>query len=280
MVDVVRICDQFRDEAGVPDIALDELVAAVAGRCGLACSIDVVAFDVQIVERIEVVQNDHIVSVGDEPLGEVPADEARATGDEYVHTCRWVWGRAKRRRVSTECESYPTPKREAFGSTENLTEPQRPVNSSLTDILLNTSVKLEYIREASLRVIDCLRDRSYTVGELANVIDKSQSWTSEVVNHLADAHLVERDGEIGLADTYEATLLAELHERYALDKVLTGTKEDILIALLSEPKTIENLREELDFPDYQIYNKLRQLEADGQITVDRSGRLNTYQRVG
>ncbi|MFC4248166.1 hypothetical protein ACFOZ7_14725 [Natribaculum luteum] len=32
--------------------------------------------------------------------------------------------------------------------------------------------------------------------------------------------------------------------------------------------------------DHQIYNKLRQLEEDGQITVDRSGRLNTYQRVG
>jgi predicted transcriptional regulator len=48
---------------------------------------------------------------------------------------------------------------------------------------------------------------------------------------------------------------------------------------LDAPKTIEDLREELDFPDHQIYNKLRKLEEEGQIIVDRSGRLNTYQRA-
>jgi len=36
----------------------------------------------------------------------------------------------------------------------------------------------------------------------------------------------------------------------------------------------------MDFPDHQIYNKLRKLEEEGQITVDRSGRLKTYQRIG
>jgi len=30
---------------------------------------------------------------------------------------------------------------------------------------------------------------------------------------------------------------------------------------------------------HQIYNKLRQFGENGQISVDRSGRLNTYQRV-
>jgi len=53
-----------------------------------------------------------------------------------------------------------------------------------------------------------------------------------------------------------------------------------LLVSLDAPKTIDDLREEMDFPDHQIYNKLRKLEEEGQITVDRSGRLNTYQRAG
>jgi hypothetical protein len=53
--------------------------------------------------------------------------------------------------------------------------------------------------------------------------------------------------------------------------------EHALRLTLDEPKTIEDLREELDFPDHQIYNKLRKLEDNGEVDVDRSGTLNTYQ---
>ncbi|MEF8826166.1 MAG: transcriptional regulator, partial [Halapricum sp.] len=76
-----------------------------------------------------------------------------------------------------------------------------------------------------------------------------------------------------------------LEERYDIvapitDRLVSYCLENALLVSLENPKTIEDLREELDFPDHRIYNKLRQLEEDGQITVDRSGRLNTYQRVG
>jgi hypothetical protein len=54
------------------------------------------------------------------------------------------------------------------------------------------SSKLKYTREAASRVIDPLRDRSYSVGKLAETVGKSQSWTSEVVGDLEDEHLVER----------------------------------------------------------------------------------------
>ncbi|MFB6187228.1 MAG: transcriptional regulator, partial [Halobacteriaceae archaeon] len=50
-----------------------------------------------------------------------------------------------------------------------------------------------------------------------------------------------------------------------------------LLITLEEPKTIRDLREELNFPDHQIYNKLRKLEEENKIDVDRSGKLNTYQ---
>jgi hypothetical protein len=76
-----------------------------------------------------------------------------------------------------------------------------------------------------------------------------------------------------------------LEERYDIvapirDRLVSHCLENALLVSLEDPKTIEDLREELDFPDHQIYNKLRRLEEDDRITVDRSGRLNTYQRVG
>jgi hypothetical protein len=75
-----------------------------------------------------------------------------------------------------------------------------------------------------------------------------------------------------------------LEERYDIvapitDRLVSYCLENALLVSLEEPKTIEDLREELDFPDHRIYNKLRQLEDDGLITVDRSGRLNRYLRA-
>jgi len=75
-----------------------------------------------------------------------------------------------------------------------------------------------------------------------------------------------------------------LEERYDIvspitNRLVSYCLENALIVSLAEPKTIEDLREGLDFPDHQIYNKLRQLEDNGQLAVDRSGRLNTYRRV-
>ena len=81
------------------------------------------------------------------------------------------------------------------------------------------------VRKAALRIIDRLRDRPYAVGELADAISKCQSWTSEVVCGLADDVLIERTDGVRLTTTYEATLLADLPEQYALEKVLTGTKD-------------------------------------------------------
>lgn len=72
-----------------------------------------------------------------------------------------------------------------------------------------------------------------------------------------------------------------LDDRYDIvapitDRLVSYCLENALLVTLNEPKTIEDLRDELDFPDHQIYNKLRKMEENGQVTVDRSGRLNTY----
>jgi len=120
------------------------------------------------------------------------------------------------------------------------------------------------MRGAALRIVECLRDRSYTVGELADAIDRSQSWTSEVVRDLENDHLVERTDGVRLATTYEATLLAELLERYALEKVLTGTKEDLLVALLRGPKTISELQKQ-GFAKSTLYQQSNEIRETGAI---------------
>ena len=102
------------------------------------------------------------------------------------------------------------------------------IYSILTDIFKCKLVELEYMRKSELRVIDCLRDHSYSVGDLADAINKSQSWTSEIVGDLENDQLVDRTDGVQLATTYEASLLAELLDRYALENVLTGMKENII----------------------------------------------------
>ncbi len=126
------------------------------------------------------------------------------------------------------------------------------------------------MRRTALRIIDCLRNRSYTVGELANAIGKSQSWTSEVVSDLEDDNLVERTDGVQLSTTYEATLLAELLERYALEKVLAGTKEDILVALLRGQKTISELQKE-GFAKSTLYQHVNEIRETGAIAQTDDG---------
>jgi predicted transcriptional regulator len=126
------------------------------------------------------------------------------------------------------------------------------------------------MRDVELRIIDCLRNRAYSVGELADAIDTSQSWTSEVVGDLESAHLVDRTDGVQLATTYEVSLLAELLDRYALEKVLTGTKEDILVALLGGPKTISALQTQ-GFAKSTLYKHLNEIQETGAIAQTDDG---------
>jgi DNA-binding HxlR family transcriptional regulator len=115
-----------------------------------------------------------------------------------------------------------------------------------------------------------LRDGSYSVGDLADAINKSQSWTSEVVGDLENDNLVDRTDGIQLATTYEASLLAELLDRYALEKVLTGTKEDILNALLDGPQTISALQTD-GFAKSTLYKHLNEIQETGAIAHTDDG---------
>ena len=68
-------------------------------------------------------------------------------------------------------------------------------------------------------------------------------------------------------------VLDERHDIVApiTERLVSYCLENALLVSLETPKTIEDLREELDFPDHRIYNNLRKLEEEGEIIVDRSG---------
>ncbi|MFW5953564.1 MAG: helix-turn-helix domain-containing protein [Candidatus Natronoplasma sp.] len=72
-----------------------------------------------------------------------------------------------------------------------------------------------------------------------------------------------------------------LKERYDLespirDKLSSYCLERALLLSLEEEKTINDLRKEVDFPTHQIYNKLRKLEEQEKIEVNREAGLNKY----
>jgi len=68
MVDVVSVGDKLGHQFRVTHVALDELVAPVAVPGGFPPRFDVMLLDIQIVERVAVIQHDDIVVVGGEPL--------------------------------------------------------------------------------------------------------------------------------------------------------------------------------------------------------------------
>lgn len=60
------------------------------------------------------------------------------------------------------------------------------------------------MREPALQVANRLRDRPYLVGGLAEAIEKSQSWISEVVSELENEHLARLNGD-RVAGDYRST---------------------------------------------------------------------------
>ncbi|MFP3910336.1 MAG: DUF6036 family nucleotidyltransferase [Archaeoglobaceae archaeon] len=102
--------------------------------------------------------------------------------------------------------------------------------------------------------------------ELFNEIKKQEQITGQYLS-------------FAVLDTLE--LLAERYNIHTPihNQMVSHCLEIGLILSLDKPKTVKALREELKFPQHQIYNKLRKMEREGKIKVERSGRLNHYKRV-
>ena len=62
-------------------------------------------------------------------------------------------------------------------------------------------------------------------------------------------------------------------------RLISYCLERALLVALEKPKTIKELKKELEFPEHLIYNKLKKMEKEGRIEVDRNGKLNLYRRI-
>lgn len=126
------------------------------------------------------------------------------------------------------------------------------------------------MRKGEIRVLQELQQRSMTVSELAEAVGKSQSWVSELVSSLEEQALVEKNGKVALAGTYESGLFTELLDTYSMEKVLAGKKEEVLTALLDGPKTVSKL-EKRGFVASTVYAALDDLQGVGAVKDGEAG---------
>ncbi|MGM0405121.1 MAG: helix-turn-helix domain-containing protein [Thermoplasmatota archaeon] len=126
------------------------------------------------------------------------------------------------------------------------------------------------MRRTEIKIIQTLKQKPLRLKSLASEIDKSQSWTSELVNHLEEKGFVKTEPTISLAETYEADLLKKLSKRFDLEKILTGKREDILRSLYSTQKTLSELEKE-GFAKSTVYEALSDLKEIGVIAEEEKG---------
>ena len=126
------------------------------------------------------------------------------------------------------------------------------------------------MRRSEVKIIQNLIQEPLRLRSLASKIDKSESWTSELVSDLEEEGLVKTDITISLADTYEADLLKKLSRRFDLEKIFAGKKEDILRSLHSDQKTISELENE-GFAKSTVYEALSDLKEIGVISEREEG---------
>lgn len=120
------------------------------------------------------------------------------------------------------------------------------------------------MRRTGIKILEKLRQRSYSVSGLAEELDRNQGWTSELVNELVEKNLVEKNTEVKYADTYEARMLSNLAREYSLEELLSGKKEEILRELHRSPATVSEL-ETRGFPPSTAYAALKDLRALGAV---------------
>ncbi|MFW6144455.1 MAG: DUF6036 family nucleotidyltransferase [Candidatus Natronoplasma sp.] len=126
------------------------------------------------------------------------------------------------------------------------------------------------MRRSEINIIRCLIEKPRRLKSLASEIDKSQSWTSELVADLEDQGIVKTDTTVSLADTYEADLLKKLSEKFDLEKILVGKREEILRSLLSTQKDPSKLEKE-GFAKSTVYEALLDLREVGVVVEKKRG---------
>lgn len=134
------------------------------------------------------------------------------------------------------------------------------------------------MRKKELEIVEILEEGSGNLGELADKLGKSKSWTSELLSDLRDRNIVEKkENRFQLANSYSSNLMAQISDKYSLSKVLTGKKEEILKQLIEKAKSMEQLEEE-GFSPSTLYQAIKDLREVGVIEKS-SGKFKIYDEL-
>jgi hypothetical protein len=85
MIDALGLFDQIGNEVGVSNIIFIELVRTITLVGAFAADFDGVILDSCIVEGVEIVQDDNIVTIYNKTFRKMAADESGIASDAYSH---------------------------------------------------------------------------------------------------------------------------------------------------------------------------------------------------
>lgn len=124
-----------------------------------------------------------------------------------------------------------------------------------------------------------ITDREGDLEDCRIISERGLAWERMLSEVLRQEELTGRYFSFSVLDTLHA-----LQERYGIKAPITKKLDShcleiALLLLLRKPRTIRELRKEIDFPEYQILNKVRKLEKEKKISVSRKGKLNKYMAI-
>lgn len=139
------------------------------------------------------------------------------------------------------------------------------------------NLHLHLLSPTDIFLFKSVTDREGDLEDAALIARQKEINWKDLLNEIKKQdELTERYPSFTVLDTLDI-----LAERYSIDppirnRLSSYCLENALLLSLERPKTIKDLRKDLDFPEHQIYNKLRKLENENRITVNRKEKLNKY----
>lgn len=121
--------------------------------------------------------------------------------------------------------------------------------------------------KTEIEILEKIIEGEKSQKEIGKEIGKGKSWVSQLLKDLEKRNLIKKNGKVRLNDNYEARLISSLREKYSLEKLLKGKREEILRNLI-EPKNISDL-ERIGFSKTSLYLCLQDLKEIGAIVKNR-----------
>ena len=125
-----------------------------------------------------------------------------------------------------------------------------------------------------LRAIELCSRGEHSLIELSRKLGKSYAWTAEVVRNLIKKGFLKKEKKgarstILLSRENKAIEMKKISGQFSLVKILSGSKEEILISLL-EKRTAAEIEKETGFSISEIYSSLVELKETGAVKVEKN----------